>query len=522
VSNHDARTTDRGFTEEKWAVLEEEPMRKLVVAALVVWGGASWSGVAEGAVLRVRGGERIQAALDRARWGDMVVAGPGLYREVLRLPGGVTLRSEAGWGETRLEGNGAGPIVICEGPGDRAIEGFMITGGPADGAALRAFLLQEGHLAIRDCRFVDNAGDGIAATIYGDAGGLTVADTILDGNQGRGIALDAGYARVLLLGNRLHDNRQGGLWLSLSEGAELTARENEIADNLGDDGAGIAGLVVDGAVARLSNNRLLWNRARARAGIHLVASAARIEAWNNLVARNLAFESHGGVLLVARDGGAVTFGNNTVVHNEAPVGAAVAIETTAGGTARVVNSILWGNTPVDLEGITASYSLVGRGPIGGLANLAQAPRFVAPEQEDYRLLPRSPGVDAGSNAALPMAMTRDCGGEGRIVGRAVDCGAYEMAPAALRLERLTNAIAARRMEGSVTPRVAGMLRMRALSAAFILARFHRSGASWALYHLRVMSRLVSEEAGREVAPPVAPGLLAAIGSITRQVEVAGG
>jgi len=415
-------------------------MRKLVVTALVVWGGASWSGAAEGAVLRVREGERIQAALERAQWGDTVLVAPGRYMETLRLPGGVTLRSEAGWGETWLEGSGSEPVVTCEGAGDRALAGFAITGGPADGAALRALLLQEGHLAVRDCRFTENAGDGIAATIYGEASELTVSDTILDGNRGRGIALDGGFARAQLLGNRLHDNRRGGLFISLSEWAELTAKGNEIADNLADDGAGIAGLVADGAVARFLENRVAWNRARACAAIHLVASAARVEAWNNVLTGNLAFEAYGGAFLVARDGAGVVFGNNTVVENEAPTGAAVAVETIAGGTASVVNSILWGNTPADLEGVPAAYSVLGRGP-AGTANVAQAPQFLAPELGDYRLLPRSPGVDAGSNAALPAAMARDCNGEGRIVGRAVDCGAFETAPAALRAARVDGALA---------------------------------------------------------------------------------
>jgi hypothetical protein len=497
-------------------------MKRLVVAALASWIGASMGSAAEGAVLRVLSGQRIQDALDRARWGDTVLVAPGTYREALRLPGGITLRGEQGWSETVLEGTGAEHVVFCEGIGDRVIEGFSITGGPAEGAALRALLLQEGHLAIRDCRFTENGGDGIAAILYGTETAMTVANTILDGNRGRGIALDAGFARAHLLGNRLHDNQQGGLWLSLTEWAEVTASGNEIADNLADDGAGIAGLIADGAVARLTGNRVTWNRARRAAGLHLVASAATVEIWNNLLYGNMAFEADGGAHLVSRDGASITFLNNTVVDNESPEGSGVVIERASEGEATLVNSVLWGNQPADLEGTAATYSVVGSGLKEGEGNVASAPRFLAPVRGDYRLRPGSPGVDAGSNAALPTAMALDVEGDARVVGAAVDCGAFELAPATLRLGRLADTVDARRAEGLISARVAGTLRMRAVSAEIVLMRFRQNGAAWALYHLGTMRQLVSEESGSGVAATAAPGLLLTIESIARQVEFGGG
>jgi nitrous oxidase accessory protein NosD len=494
--------------------------RELVVAALVA--GASWGPAAHAEVLRVAEGESIQAAIDRAAWGDTVLVAPGTYAGALRLRGGVTLRGEEGWGETLLEGEGGEPIVLCEGMGDRAIEGFTLTGGPEEGGALRALLLQEGQLSIRDCRFTENRGEGIVATIYGEGSGLTIADTIVDGNEGRGIALDAGYARVQLLGNRLHDNRRGGLWVSLAEWADLTAEGNEIADNRADDGAGIAGLVADGAVARLTGNRVIWNRARRCAAIHLVASAATVAAWNNLIYGNLASEEYGGVFLTAREETTIAFGNNTVTGNEAPLGAAVAVEAASASSPRVVNCILWGNQPADLEGTFASYSVLGIGPRGGTANVTRAPRFLAPEREDFRLAPYSAGIDAGSNAALPETIAVDAEGEPRVVGAAVDCGAFEMAPASQRLHRLAESVEARSQEKLISPPVASTLTMRANSAGHLLRRYRTNGAAWALYHLRQMSRLVSEEAGAGIALPAVPPLLGAIDSITRQVEASGG
>jgi len=108
----------------------------------------------------------------------------------------------------------------------------------------------------------------------------------------------------------------------------------------------------------------------------------------------------------------------------------------------LINSLLWGNSPEEIYNVetadtTATYSLI-QGGYAGEGNLDADPQFVAPRAAleaptlsgNYHLRYGSPGIDAGSNAALTVAMdlqnnprVRDGNGDGQTV---VDIGAYEV------------------------------------------------------------------------------------------------
>jgi predicted outer membrane repeat protein len=101
------------------------------------------------------------------------------------------------------------------------------------------------------------------------------------------------------------------------------------------------------------------------------------------------------------------------------------------------NTILWGNS-AGFDGnqiynttgpVTLSYSLVEGGlPPGcvdGGNNVYADPLFVEASGGDLRLLPGSPAIDAGDNAAVPSGVTTDIAGNPRIVDETVDMGAYE-------------------------------------------------------------------------------------------------
>ena len=105
--------------------------------------------------------------------------------------------------------------------------------------------------------------------------------------------------------------------------------------------------------------------------------------------------------------------------------------------ATMVNSIVWGNgadPPNVLYGsVTASYcDMEGGWP--GMGNIDVDPLFVDPCSGDYRLLPDSPCIDAGTNDAAYLPDT-DLAGRARIVDgdcngvATVDMGAYEFIPA---------------------------------------------------------------------------------------------
>ncbi len=132
--------------------------------------------------------------------------------------------------------------------------------------------------------------------------------------------------------------------------------------------------------------------------------------------------------------------NNTVVHNSA--------RYSGGGldncTGPVANCIVWANTaPGDAQLRTSStptYSCVQDWAGGGDGNITSDPGFVDPngpddnwttyEDNDYRLLPDSPCIDAGTNSVLnPPGLDLD--GNLRIarwkypIVAYVDMGAYE-------------------------------------------------------------------------------------------------
>jgi hypothetical protein len=91
---------------------------------------------------------------------------------------------------------------------------------------------------------------------------------------------------------------------------------------------------------------------------------------------------------------------------------------------------------IDGEGLTFSHSIIqGSGGSGsdwdpafgtdGGGNIDADPRFVGFDVGNFQLGERSPAIDAGDNAALPPDVLLDLAGNPRIVGPAVDMGAYE-------------------------------------------------------------------------------------------------
>ncbi len=105
----------------------------------------------------------------------------------------------------------------------------------------------------------------------------------------------------------------------------------------------------------------------------------------------------------APDGGGLrncegTIRNNTIVNNSADWGSGL-----SGCYAAIRNCIVWGNVGTQSGQIAFSrepfYSCVEGWTGGGEGNIAEAPLFVDPANGNFRLLPSSPCIDAGDNAA---------------------------------------------------------------------------------------------------------------------------
>ncbi len=132
--------------------------------------------------------------------------------------------------------------------------------------------------------------------------------------------------------------------------------------------------------------------------------------------------------------------NSTITENIASSGNGGAIKNIRASNINIVNSILWNNSPDELDlGIATtniSYSLIegyDNSTNDGLdgTNPANAPQFSDAANKDYTLQPTSPVIDKGDNAAntepLDLAgNTRITDGDGNRTAT-VDFGAYETA-----------------------------------------------------------------------------------------------
>jgi hypothetical protein len=492
----------------------------LVIVALAVVLLASGPGQA--AVLRVKAGEKIQEALDQASAGDTVIVGAGTYKESLRVPGSITLEGEQGWDETHLVGAGAGPVVTCEEKGDRTIAGFTITGGPEEGAAVQVVILSEGHVVLRGCRIADNPGDGIAALVESPLTAFTAEENVIEGNGGRGVVVELSMARARLDANRIRANRNGGVWLAASSEAEFTAARNEVVENESVEGGGFAGEVSGASSARLVANRIVANRARLAAGVGMTVDGATLDLWTNDLHRNRASEAFGGVRLVLTGAAATSLINETVAHNEAPSDGGVSLEVAPEANARVVNGIFWGNSATDLQGASASHSIVGTGQTEGEGNMTTAPKFLDAAKGDYRLCSRSVGVDDGSNDDLPQFLAIDAAGGERRIGERVDCGAYETTPSTLRLTYLDDQIDDLMIARKMSRGLHDILQSRLSYVKGYLRRPTAWNVGTSLGHLRAMTLRIQSATARDLAPDAGKGLLQEITAIRVQVEHCGG
>ena len=91
----------------------------------------------------------IQAALDSASSGDVVLVAASTYFENLVMKSGVRLQSESGAHVTILDGSSAGSVIDCVGVStDTVIKGFTIAHGSATfGGGIRQRL--SGHMSFR-------------------------------------------------------------------------------------------------------------------------------------------------------------------------------------------------------------------------------------------------------------------------------------------------------------------------------------------------------------------------------------
>ncbi len=344
----------------------------------------------------------IQSAIEAACDGAEVVVATGTYPERIVVGDkGIIVRSTDGPGATIIDGQGLGPVIFSADSGSGLVmEGFTIANGSADlGGGARILV---GNASFTDCIFRDNSAD-IGGAIC--AGGeepnlLNLLRCEFDGNQAN-VASGAVFAG----------------------GVAMRAVDCIFTDNDGAAGPGAVG--ANGASSTYVNCLFARNDTNFVAGGVADTSIDMLMA-NCVFSRNTSSMSGG--LEAHNSTGKVV--NCTFSLNQ---GDAV------GNAPALFNCVLWGNTPgqIAAPSVAVTHSDV-QGGWPGAGNIDADPLFVQPMMDDLRLAFGSPCVDAGSNAALPPdaldldgdgdtaePIPFDRGGSPRVLGGAVDMGAWE-------------------------------------------------------------------------------------------------
>ena len=316
----------------------------------------------------------IQAGIDAAFSGDLVLVAPGSYLENIELPGrAIILESEAGAEETVIDGNGEAAVVTFDswGTGNTAIEGFTIRNGLAvEGGGIHCNLISP---RIVNCVITEN---------------------------------------LSFMG--------GGIFCKFSS---PTITSCTITDNTSVHGGGIFcyssfPTITNCTISGNSAGRSMAGRG-AGGGISIFYSDPTIT--NCLITGNNAGDRGGGIHCYTLSYPTIT--NCTLSDNIAPHVGGVSCYDDASPT--ITNSIIWGNTDVQTncdctEHIT--YSDIGD-ECPGEGNIDANPDYIG--AGDYHLqCDVSPCVDAGTNDAPELPPT-DRDGNSRVCDGVADMGAYE-------------------------------------------------------------------------------------------------
>jgi len=267
------------------------------------------------------------------------------------------------------------------------------------------------------------------------------------------------------------DKNGAGGAIYLHDNSSSLIENNHLTDNETDSGGAIY-IGGNSSWPTIKNNLIENNLAHSSGGGIYVATQAKSFIFNNTIRGNTAnYWGGGGITLWnnychtspctdvynnviygnnATNGGGIYCRynvsnqfNNTITQNSASQkGGGIYVLNQGNFTPTITNSIVWNNnaptdSQISLEAVTSSaaevtYSNV-QGSWNGTGNLNSQPLFANSITGDFRLLPQSPGIDAGNNNLSTMP-DFDFAGNNRIiegdntVPAKVDTGASEFDP----------------------------------------------------------------------------------------------
>jgi len=335
-------------------------------------------------------GQSIQAAIDQAVDGDRVLIQPGFYVESLDLQGkAIELVGVGGAAQTTIGGAGVGirlhqgedagtrirglTIEGCATSTDygAGISGF-VPGGPTSTALIEDCVIRSnftfygrgggvaGDLTMRRCVIAENSSGTFSG--FGGAGGVYGAPTMIE---------------CAVLNNSVTKGAYGGVFLTGSKPAFLI--DCLIAGNLSYNVGGGVGVDV-GVTATIQNC---------------------VIARNELIGACLGYCAPGGppatygVAVAAYGGSSVVIQGSTLVDNIGHASGGGEPSIGVYGAVVVQDSILRGNTGVQVDQATVTYSNV-EGGAPGTGNFDADALFLGPIGGDYHVAPGSPCIDAGT------------------------------------------------------------------------------------------------------------------------------
>ncbi|MEW5957450.1 MAG: IPT/TIG domain-containing protein, partial [Chloroflexota bacterium] len=281
----------------------------------------------------VNPGQSIQAAIDAASPGDLIVLTPGLHFGAVNLNKAVTLQ---GYGPGANDGFGTGGSVLDQ----RFIltpVGINIVGTPGQFTATQR--PQIDGFRISNARDEQDVGGGVHVDLNGEF--AVISNNVIQsngGNFGGGITLGEPYRGDNANDNiRIHHNRilnNGGFSLAggigIFNGAnDYEVDNNEICGNYsGEYGGGIShfGLSRRG---RIHDNLIYFNNAFDEGGGVMIAGelpvapatstagAGEVDIDHNLIQGNMSNDDGGGVRLLQPLDFAIDISNNMIVNNVA-------------------------------------------------------------------------------------------------------------------------------------------------------------------------------------------------------------
>ncbi len=317
---------------------------------------------------------------------------------------------------------------------------------------------------------------------------IILRDSVVRHCEGRGTGYCSGNGiwahatqdgSIAIVGNRVHDNRcepvradasvrvsgRGtGIGAQTDQNGDLLIQDNLIVDNLArnhgeqSDGIGISVISYGEGLIELVGNRILRNRVIGTSvgeftpvslgwGLTLVAGAfdsgAEVVARGNLVAGN-SFEANvrsgSQAYLHSLGSASIAFGDSAVLDGSGGFWALLVATDVPTARLDLVNLTVAGNEGDGIRAFTANGPLTLSNSIASgnqnpvdlhpaviqTHNLLDVPAgFIDPAAGDYRLRADSPALDAGTASPPGGLGAIDVEGGQRLVGAAVDIGAFE-------------------------------------------------------------------------------------------------